>query len=175
MPSGQIITGLAVIAAFGVLFANNGTQSGRNAIAQADVAHTYPVPAFSQRINQQIAAAAQPVAAPQTVPAVATPTPAPAPAPKPAAPVQAHGIDIKAVAVELPNGDRKFPAGPGADLVANNCVACHSSGMILNQPTLTKATWTAEVNKMVHTYKAPVADEDVEPIIAYLASMPAAK
>lgn len=173
MPSGQIITGIAVIAAFGVLFANNGTQSGRNAIAQADVAHTYPVPAFSQRINQQIAAAAQSVAAAQPAPAVATP--APAPAPKPAAPVQAHGINIKAVAVELPGSDREFPAGPGADLVANNCVACHSSGMILNQPTLTKATWTAEVNKMVHTYKAPVADEDVEPIIAYLSSMPVAK
>lgn len=173
MPSVQIITGVAVIAAFGVLFANNGTQSGRNAIAQADVAHTYPIPAFSQRINQQIADAAQPVAAPQPASAVATPTPAPTP--KMAAPVQAHGIDIKAVAVELPNGDREFPAGPGADLVANNCVACHSSGMILNQPSLTKATWTAEVNKMVHTYKAPVADEDVEPIIAYLASMPVAK
>jgi|GEM_PF-1699744 len=174
MSSGQIITGVAVIAAFGVLFANNGTQSERNALAQADVAHTYPVPAFSQRINQEIAAAAQPATAPQPAP-TAAPAPTPTPAPTPAAQVQQHGIDIKAVAVEFPSSDREFPAGPGAELVANNCVSCHSSGMILNQPTLTKATWTAEVNKMLHTYKAPVAEEDVDGIVTYLASMPVAK
>lgn len=161
----QIIGGVAVIAAFGVLLANNGTQSGRNAVAQADLARTSPVPAFSQRLNEQIAAASKPAPAAQTAPK------APAPPPQ----VQAKGISIKAVAVEFPSSDREFPPGPGAELVANNCVSCHSSGMILNQPALTKATWTAEVNKMVHTYKAPVADEDVAPIIAYLASMPVAR
>ena len=164
----QIIGGVAVIAAFGVLLANNGTQAGRNAVAQADLARTSPVPAFSQRLNEQIAAASKPApaapAAPQTTPK-----------PSAAWQVQGKGINIKAVAVELPSGDREFPPGPGAELMASNCVSCHSSGMILNQPALTKATWTAEVNKMVNTYKAPVADEDVAPIVAYLASMPVAR
>jgi len=53
----------------------------------------------------------------------------------------------------------------------NNCTACHSPGMILNQPALTRAEWTGEVNKMRHTYKAPVAEEDVSAIVGYLASL----
>lgn len=44
--------------------------------------------------------------------------------------------------------------------------------MILTQPTLTKATWLGEINKMRTTYEAPVADEDVEPIASYLAALP---
>ena len=175
MATVQIISGVAVVAAFGVLFANNFTQAGRNTTAQTEVAHSYPIPAFSQRINEQIAAAAaKPVAA--VAPATTTPpgpTSVPTPSPAPAGKVQA--ISFKPVAVEFPSSDREFPPGPGAELVANNCVSCHSSGMILNQPMLTKATWTAEVNKMLHTYKAPVAEEDVEPIVAYLASMPVAQ
>lgn len=185
MSTVQIISGVAVVAAFGVLLANNVTQAGRNTIAQTEAAHTYPTPLFSQQINEKIAAAAQPAAAPKPAPAaaaaIASPAaapvivPAPVPAPTPAAKVQAISFSMKPVAVELPSGGREFPPGPGAELVANNCVSCHSSGMILNQPTLTKATWTAEVNKMLHTYKAPVAEEDVAPIVAYLASMPVAK
>jgi len=46
--------------------------------------------------------------------------------------------------------------------------------MILNQPALTRAEWTGEVNKMLHTYKAPVAEEDVGAIVTYLASLKAA-
>ncbi len=88
---------------------------------------------------------------------------------------QDGGITLKTVAVELPGSDREFPPGPNAELVANNCVACHSAGMILNQPALTKATWTAEVTKMQQTYKAPVADEDVAAIVDYLVAMPVAK
>ena len=85
------------------------------------------------------------------------------------------GITLTPVAVELPDGDDAFPPGPGAELVAGNCVACHSSGMILSQPALTKATWAAEVTKMRNTYKAPVADEDVAAIVDYLAAMPVAR
>jgi hypothetical protein len=35
---------------------------------------------------------------------------------------------------------------------------------------LSKQAWTAEVNKMINTYKAPIAAEDVGPIVDYLAS-----
>lgn len=180
MSLAQIISGVTIVAAFGTLFANNGTQAGRNAVAQAEVAQTYPIPAFSQRINEQIAAAAQPAPA-QPAPAQPAPAqpaanqPAPVVAAAPAAKAQAISFTLKPVAVEFPSSDRAFPPGPGAELVANNCVSCHSSGMILNQPTLTKATWTAEVNKMLHIYKAPVAEEDVAPIVTYLASMPVSR
>jgi hypothetical protein len=84
-------------------------------------------------------------------------------------------FELKSVSVDLPDSDRMFPGGPEADAINNNCLACHSAGMVLTQPTLSEATWTAEVNKMINTYKAPVAPEDVGAIIAYLTKLPAAK
>ena len=85
---------------------------------------------------------------------------------------RADSVALRAVTVEFPNSDREFPPGPGSELVTNNCTACHSAGMILTQPVLTKATWLGEVNKMRSTYKAPIPDEYVEPIATYLASLP---
>src|SRR5258705_6058707 len=68
-----------------------------------------------------------------------------------------------------------FPAGPGSDAINNNCLACHSADMVLNQPALSKQAWAAEVNKMINNYKAPVAAEDVGPIVDYLAALKGAK
>ncbi|MGH1573171.1 c-type cytochrome [Methylobacterium sp. P31] len=73
--------------------------------------------------------------------------------------------------VELPSSDRVFPAGPGAETVNNNCLACHSAEMVLTQPKLSKAQWTETVNKMVHIYKAPVDQADMQAIIDYLAAL----
>jgi mono/diheme cytochrome c family protein len=73
--------------------------------------------------------------------------------------------------VEFPSSDRVFPNGPGAEAVNNNCLACHSAGMVLTQPKLSKAQWTETVNKMVHIYKAPVDPADVQAIVDYLAAM----
>jgi len=87
------------------------------------------------------------------------------------APFCAHAQDkliLKSVSVELPNGDRMFPDGPGADAVNGNCLACHSAGMVLNQPAMSKAQWEAEVNKMRTAYKAPIDSKDVAPIVDYL-------
>jgi cytochrome c5 len=82
---------------------------------------------------------------------------------------------LKSVSVDLPQGDRAFPPGPGLDAVNNNCLACHSAGMILNQPSMSKTAWDAEVHKMINTYKAPVAAEDVDAIVAYLDAVKGAK
>ena len=79
-------------------------------------------------------------------------------------------MTFKSVKVDLPAGDRVFPGGDKADAINNNCVSCHSAGMVLNQPALTKAAWAAEVHKMVNVYKAPVSDADADTIIAYLAA-----
>ncbi|WP_395679744.1 hypothetical protein [Inquilinus sp.] len=64
-----------------------------------------------------------------------------------------------------------FPGGSEADAINNNCLACHSADMVLNQPALPKTAWEAEVNKMINAYKAPVAPEDVAPIVDYLAKL----
>ena len=75
---------------------------------------------------------------------------------------------LKSVTADLPFGDRMFPDGPGSEAVNNNCLACHSPDMVLNQPPLPKATWEAEVNKMINTYKAPIDKADVPAIVSYL-------
>ena len=71
--------------------------------------------------------------------------------------------------VELPTGDRMFPGGDKAAAINNNCVTCHSAGMVLNQPSLSRGEWTGEVHKMVGVYKAPVSPEDQAASIDYLA------
>jgi hypothetical protein len=80
----------------------------------------------------------------------------------------ATSVQLKSVNVDLPQSDRLFP-GEGADALNNNCLACHSADMVLNQPALAKAAWQAEVNKMIQSYKAPIAAADVTAIVNYLA------
>lgn len=88
---------------------------------------------------------------------------------------QAEGkLSFKSINIDLPTGDRMFE-GPGADVANNNCLACHSAGMVLNQPMLSKAQWQAEVNKMRTAYKAPVDPADVDGITDYLFSIKGAK
>jgi hypothetical protein len=84
-------------------------------------------------------------------------------------------IELKSVKIDLPDSDKMFPDGPGSDAINNNCLACHSAGMVLNQPALSKQAWAAEVTKMINAYKAPVASEDVAPIVEYLAGLKGSK
>lgn len=80
-------------------------------------------------------------------------------------------LSLKSVSVELPPGDDMFPNGPGADAINNNCLACHSADMVLNQPSLPKARWQPEVDKMHTAYKAPIDPKDVDAILDYLVSV----
>jgi hypothetical protein len=94
------------------------------------------------------------------------------------APLGAHAdekLTLKAVNVDLPFGDRMFPDGPGSEAVNNNCLACHSAGMVLTQPALSKEQWHAEVEKMRTAYKAPIDPKDVETIVNYLVTIQRAK
>jgi cytochrome c553 len=76
---------------------------------------------------------------------------------------------IKSVTVDLPAGDNLFPGGASAEAINNNCLACHSADMVLNQPALPKAIWEAEVHKMINVYRAPIDNADVPAIVDYLA------
>jgi cytochrome c5 len=78
---------------------------------------------------------------------------------------------LKSTTVTLPDGSAMFPPGPGADVANTNCLACHSVGMVMNQPVLSRAVWEAEVNKMRNVYKAPVQASDVAAITDYLVSI----
>ena len=77
--------------------------------------------------------------------------------------------ELKSVNVDLPAGDIQFPGGAAADAINNNCLACHSADMVLNQAGLPRAEWEAEVRKMINVYRAPIDDADVASIVAYLA------
>jgi cytochrome c553 len=83
-------------------------------------------------------------------------------------------LTLKSVSVDLPTGDRMFE-GPGADAANNNCLACHSAGMVLNQPAMSKAQWRTEVEKMRTAYKAPIDSNDVDSIADYLAGLGSAR
>src|ERR1700730_3442459 len=83
--------------------------------------------------------------------------------------------ELKPLKLDLPDSDKMFPQGPGSDAINNNCLACHSADMVLNQPELSKQAWASEVNKMINNYKAPAAPEDVGPIVDYLPRLKGAK
>jgi cytochrome c5 len=84
-------------------------------------------------------------------------------------------IEFKSVNVDLPDSDKMFPDGPGSDTINNNCLACHSADMVLNQPAMPKDAWKSEVNKMIHSYRAPIDPEDVTAIVDYLAALKGTK
>lgn len=90
-------------------------------------------------------------------------------------PAAATGLVLKSVSVDLPTSDVTFPGGAKADAIAANCLSCHSAGMVLTQPDLSKVVWTGIVEKMIHAYKAPVAEADVAAIVDYLDATKGAK
>ena len=68
-----------------------------------------------------------------------------------------------------------FPDGPGSDVVNSYCLVCHSAGMVLSQPAMTRSAWEAEVQKMRNAYKAPIPEEQIQTIVSYLAGLQNAK
>lgn len=78
------------------------------------------------------------------------------------------GASYGTVSIKFPPETIKFKPGPGMEIANANCSTCHSAAYVYTQPRLTKAQWTAEVNKMKGVYGAPIADADVAPIADYL-------
>lgn len=85
--------------------------------------------------------------------------------------VSGGGTTLRSVDVEFPDPGRQFPGGDEAEAINNNCLACHSAGMVLTQPRLSRAEWQSEVDKMRNTYKAPIGDADVPAIVNYLVNL----
>ncbi|WP_449433100.1 SorB family sulfite dehydrogenase c-type cytochrome subunit [Pseudomonas putida] len=76
------------------------------------------------------------------------------------------------LSITLPPETAVFKANalPGYALAQQKCSTCHSADYIQFQPPgLTLAQWTGEASKMQHTYGAPLSDQDVSMIGAYLA------
>ena len=60
---------------------------------------------------------------------------------------------------------------PGYALATQKCQICHSVDYIEYQPPgMSESQWVAEVRKMQHAYAAPITDDDINQIGAYLAA-----
>ncbi|MBW7891605.1 MAG: hypothetical protein H3C48_11395 [Chitinophagaceae bacterium] len=65
----------------------------------------------------------------------------------------------------------KLPEAPGYQAFNNNCLICHSSRYILNQPDFPEKTWASIVTKMQKTFGAPVPDSSIHEIVQYLVAI----
>ncbi len=74
------------------------------------------------------------------------------------------------VKIELPPETATLKKAPGSDLVTAQCIVCHSVEYISTQPRLPRTYWQGAVTKMQQKFGAPVAPNDVEAIVDYLAS-----
>ncbi|WP_428684155.1 c-type cytochrome [Reyranella sp.] len=99
----------------------------------------------------------------------------PPPAPAAVASSGATAFVLKSVSVDLPISTEVFPGGATAETINANCLSCHSAGMVLTQPNLTKAAWHGIVDKMIHAYKAPVDAGEMAAIVDYLATTKGSK
>ena len=77
-------------------------------------------------------------------------------------------VQFEDASITLPDDPAELPDGPGREVVAANCTACHSPSTMLQQPILPREKWEAEVAKMIKLYKAPVDQKDVPLIVDYM-------
>jgi cytochrome c553 len=99
--------------------------------------------------------------------ALAAETPPVAPA---ASVVAEGGVTLHSVSVSFPRSERTLP-GAGAETINNDCLICHSAGMVLDQVTLSRAEWQDIVDQMRSDFKAPFAAGDTAAIVDYLANL----
>ena len=88
--------------------------------------------------------------------------PSTSPSPAPA------GAPLVVKSITIPHDEPYLPPLPGRDAFVSNCVICHTPRYISGQPNFPRAVWTAEVNKMIKVYGAPIAPADVAAIVDYL-------
>jgi sulfite dehydrogenase (cytochrome) subunit B len=80
------------------------------------------------------------------------------------------GVMAAGLKVELPADRATLKPGPGSDLASAQCVICHSADYIITQPPgKPLAFWRAEVEKMKKVYGAPIPEDQIDAVAAYLA------
>ena len=95
---------------------------------------------------------------------------APPTAPAPSI-VTGGGVTLHSVNLSFPRSDNTFPGGAAADTTNNDCLICHSAGMVLDQATLSRADWQGMVDQMHNDFKAPFAMQDSPAILDYLGNL----
>lgn len=87
------------------------------------------------------------------------------PKPSPVTPAKVEGT---VHSINVPYGSFELPAGLNVDVYLANCVSCHTSRYVTNQPNFPRKVWEAEVTKMVKMYGAPIDEEKQKLIVDYL-------
>lgn len=76
---------------------------------------------------------------------------------------------LTSASITLPPETITLP--PQAELVAQQCTACHSADMILSQPPLGAKKWQAEIDKMRTAYHAAIDPKDDARLVAELTAL----
>lgn len=82
-------------------------------------------------------------------------------------------VAFEDASITLPDDKVVLPEGPGRDAVLENCSACHSPSMLLQQPKVPRAKWEAIVGKMRKVYKAPIDDTAAAQVVDYMLAVQA--
>ena len=100
-----------------------------------------------------------------------------APQPGADASTTASSVEVRGTRriVRLPELPAELPPGAGLETVTTQCGVCHTPNYIINQPAFSRETWINEVTKMRKTFSAPIPDEKVDEIVAYLMSVRGSK
>lgn len=64
----------------------------------------------------------------------------------------------------------KLKNGAGVEVVEDRCGICHSTDYIVSQPRRNAKQWSAEVDKMIRVFGAPIKEGEVKIIVDYLVS-----
>lgn len=75
------------------------------------------------------------------------------------------------VHITLPDEPAPVPPGPHVETYQQNCLICHSARYVTMQPKFPRATWEAEVKKMVGAYGASISEADQREIVEYLVAV----
>lgn len=69
---------------------------------------------------------------------------------------------------KLPAEKMVLKPGKGREAVIGQCTLCHSVDYLTTQPPLTRAGWTASVDKMRSKYGAPIPTNSIPALVDYL-------
>lgn len=68
----------------------------------------------------------------------------------------------------LPAEKTQLKEGDGLKALSTNCLLCHSMDYVSTQPVLTRAQWTAGVEKMRARFGAVISTNAIPTIVEYL-------
>lgn len=83
----------------------------------------------------------------------------------------ARAQDSGVQSIELPRFMPHLPEGPGREAFASACLSCHSTRYIAMQPLVPQPKWEENIKKMIKTYGAPIAEDQVTPLAQYVMAM----